>query len=123
MEYTREDLHEIFREETKDETKDGVRECVCSWMGTVCDTTSQEFITEAVVHLEANRDNTAWIDTRMADTLTVAQCVCSVGQEQARRARQSGWCRASHKTQLGSVVQEQEQVPWHARNGYDEVTI
>ena len=49
----------MFREVTKDTTKDGERQCVISLMGTQCNAASQEFITKAVVRLDANRDNTA----------------------------------------------------------------
>ena len=64
-----EDLHQIL----SGVTKDGERQCVTSWKVTVCGASSQEFITKAVVRLEANRDNTA---TRRADTLNVSNMNC-----------------------------------------------
>ena len=45
-------------------------------MRTVCDTTSQESITMAVVRLVAKRDNAAWIATFMAGTWIVTSMIC-----------------------------------------------
>ena len=42
----------------------------------VCDKMSQESITKDIVSLEADRDNTAWIVTRRADTLNASNVVC-----------------------------------------------
>ena len=57
-----------------------------SWMGTACDTTSQESLTKTVVRLEANRDMATWIARYMGGkgTLNVStrSASCALGREE-----------------------------------------
>ena len=65
--------------------KHGVKQCVTSKKGTVCDIPSPDSLTKPVVRLKANRDKTAWIATYMGGHVEYHEHDLLEGTEGKRR--------------------------------------